>query len=158
MRRNYCGDLCNKQIDTKVQLCGWVDRCRDHGGVIFIDLRDRSGTVQVTVDPDQGKDLFNLAESLRNETVIQIEGIVRLRPTESINQKLNTGDIEVFAESLNVLNSVTGNLPFAISIHDEEQIKEEVRLRYRYLDLRKDRMNKNLRLRHKTIKVVKQAA
>ncbi len=155
MRSNYCGDLRNQHIDSKVQLCGWVDRCRDHGGVIFIDLRDSSGTVQITVDPDQGKELFTIAEGLRTESVIQIKGTVRLRPKESINKKLKTGEIEILAASLNVLNPVSGNLPFTVSIHDEEPIKEELRLRYRYLDLRRERMNKNLRLRHKTIQAAR---
>ena len=90
MRSNGCGDLRTQHIGSNVQICGWVDRCRDHGGVIFIDLRDRSGTVQITVDPDQGKDLFTVAETLRNETVCQIKGIVRSRPNESKNKKLLT--------------------------------------------------------------------
>ncbi len=152
MRSKACGELRSKHITSKVQLCGWVDRCRDHGGVIFIDLRDCSGTVQITVDPDQGDELFAIAESLRNETVLQITGLVRSRPAEAINEKLNTGEIEVLAKDLKVLNAVRGNLPFTISIHDEEPVKEELRLRYRYLDLRRERMNRNLRLRHKTIK------
>ena len=78
MRSNGCGEIRNQDITSEVEVCGWVDRCRDHGGVIFIDLRDQSGTVQVTVDPDEGKDLFNIAENLRNETVIQITGLVQL--------------------------------------------------------------------------------
>jgi len=155
MRSNGCGELRTQHINSNVQLCGWVDRCRDHGGVIFIDLRDRSGTVQITVDPDQGKDLFTTAESLRNETVLQISGKVRSRPQEAINQKLQTGEIEVLANELQVLNHVIGNLPFTVSIHDEEPVKEELRLRYRYLDLRRERMNKNLLLRHTTIKTAR---
>ncbi len=155
MRSNYCGDLRKQHIDSKVQLCGWVDRCRDHGGVIFIDLRDCTGSIQITVDPDQGKSLFAIAETLRNETVLQIEGIIQARPADSINPKLNTGEIEVLADSLKILNAVQGNLPFNVSIHDEEPIKEELRLRHRYLDLRRERMNKNLRLRHKTIKAAR---
>ena len=104
MRSNYCGELRIRDINSNVKLCGWVDRCRDHGGVIFIDLRDRSGTVQITVDPDQGLELFTKAESLRNETVLQITGRVRARPDEAINKKLNTGEIEVLASDLNILN------------------------------------------------------
>ena len=155
MRSNNCGELRTQHINSNVQLCGWVDRCRDHGGVIFIDLRDRSGTVQITVDPDQGKELFSAAESLRNETVLQISGKVRSRPEESINNKLKTGEIEVLANKLQILNQVKSNLPFTVSIHDEEPVKEELRLRYRYLDLRRGRMNENLRLRHKTIKTAR---
>ncbi len=155
MRSNNCGDLRTKDIGSNVLLCGWVDRCRDHGGVIFVDLRDSSGTIQITIDPDQGKELFTKAESLRNETVIQIKGQIRPRPDEAINKKLGTGTIEVLAEELTVLNAVRGNLPFAVSIHDEEPIREEIRLKHRYLDLRRERMNKNLRLRHQTIKAAR---
>ena len=85
MRSNYCGQLRKKDINSNVQLCGWVDRSRDHGGVIFIDLRDITGTIQITVDPDQGSELFSISESLRTETVIQIVGKVRSRPGESFN-------------------------------------------------------------------------
>ena len=155
MRSNSCGELCSAHIGSEVQLCGWVDRCRDHGGVIFIDLRDHKGTVQVTVDPDQGKDIFDVAESLRNETVLLINGEVKSRPAESINKKITTGAIEVLAKKLTILNKVSENLPFTISSHDDEPIKEEIRLRYRYLDLRKERMKKNLTVRHKTIKAAR---
>ena len=120
-----------------MQLCGWVDRRRDHGGVIFIDLRDRSGSVQITVDPDLSAEAFAVAEHLRNETVLQVEGKVRNRPAESINDRLATGHIEVLASSITVLNSVRGNLPFQVSVHDDEQVREELRLRHRYLDLRR---------------------
>ena len=155
MRSNGCGELRSKHIASNVQLCGWVDRCRDHGGVIFIDLRDRSGTIQITVDPDQGAELFASAESLRNETVLQITGLVRPRPADAINSKLSTGEIEVLANGLEVLNPVTGNLPFTVSIHDEEPVKEELRLRHRHLDLRRERMSRNLQLRHTTIKTAR---
>ncbi len=155
MRSICCGELRTSAIGANVQLCGWVDRLRDHGGVIFIDLRDSTGTIQITVDPDKGKDLFNTAESLRNETVIKINGKVRSRPDEAINSKIPTGEVEVLADSIKILNSVTTNLPFSVSIHDEESIKEEIRLRYRYLDLRRERMNKNLKLRHNTVKAAR---
>ena len=97
MRNKTCGELRASAIGENVQLCGWVDRRRDHGGVIFIDLRDRSGTIQITVDPDQGQGLFSIAESLRNETVLQISGLVRARPEEAINTKIPTGEVEVLA-------------------------------------------------------------
>ena len=155
MRSKNCGELKREHVDSEVHLCGWVDRSRDHGGVIFIDLRDRSGTIQITVDPEEGKTIFSKAESLRNETVIQIEGQVRNRPSESINKKLKTGEIEVLAKNLKVLNTVSENLPFTISTHDEEPIKEELRLRYRYLDLRRERMRKNLLLRHQVTKTIR---
>ena len=155
MRSNGCGELRSEHIASNVQLCGWVDRCRDHGGVIFIDLRDRSGTVQITVDPDQGAELFTIAENLRNETVLQITGLVRARPADAINNKLSTGEIEVLADGLKVLNPVINNLPFTVSIHDEEPVKEELRLRHRHLDLRRERMSRNLQLRHKTIQTAR---
>ncbi len=155
MRTNCCGDLDKKDININVQLCGWVDRCRDHGGVIFIDLRDRTGTIQITVDPEQGSNLFQIAESLRNETVLQISGLVRSRPPESINKKLNTGEIEVLAIDLKILNEIKGNLPFTVSTHDEEPVKEELRLRHRYLDLRRERMRNNLLLRNNVIKTAR---
>tara|TARA_Y100001968_G_C19438382_1_gene761104 strand:+ start:1752 stop:3575 length:1824 start_codon:yes stop_codon:yes gene_type:complete len=155
MRSNCCGELNNHHIGSKVQLCGWVDRCRDHGGVIFVDLRDSTGTIQITVDPDKGKNIFSIAESLRNETVLQVSGKVTLRPKESINTKLKTGDLEVLADELIILNMVKENLPFTISVHDDEPVKEEIRLKHRYLDLRRERMNKNLRLRHETLKTAR---
>ena len=155
MRSNGCGELRSKHIALKVELCGWVDRQRDHGGVIFIDLRDSTGTIQITIDPDQGKELFTVAESLRNETVIKIDGLVRARPKDAINTKISTGEIEVLANSLKILNPVLRNLPFTVSIHDEEPVKEELRLSHRYLDLRRERMANNLKLRHKTIKTAR---
>ncbi len=155
MRSNGCGDLREQQIDQQVQLCGWVDRRRDHGGVIFIDLRDRSGTVQITVDPDLGAEAFAVAEHLRSETVLQVNGKVRARPAESLNNKLATGAVEVLASDITVLNSVKGNLPFPVSVHDEENTREELRLRHRYLDLRRKRMNDNLRMRAQTIQAAR---
>jgi aspartyl-tRNA synthetase len=155
MRSNGCGDLRKENIDAVVQLCGWVDRRRDHGGVIFIDLRDRSGTVQITVDPDLAAEAFAVAEHLRSETVLQVHGKVRARPAESLNDKLATGAVEVLASDIVVLNKVTGTLPFPVSVHDEENTREELRLRHRFLDLRRKRMNDNLRLRALTIQVAR---
>ncbi|MFZ0409527.1 MAG: aspartate--tRNA ligase [Cyanobium sp.] len=155
MRSHGCGDLRHDATGSEVQLCGWVDRRRDHGGVIFVDLRDRSGTVQITVDPDLGAEAFAVAEHLRHETVIQVEGTVRARPAESLNDRLATGAIEVLAAGITVLNPVRGNLPFPVSLHDEENTREELRLRHRYLDLRRERMNRNLRLRHSTIRAAR---
>jgi aspartyl-tRNA synthetase len=155
MRSHGCGDLRQNASGQAVQLCGWVDRRRDHGGVIFIDLRDRSGTVQITVDPDLGGGAFAAAEHLRHETVIQVAGTVRERPAESINEKLATGHIEVLAGAITVLNPVKGNLPFPVSVHDEENTREELRLRHRYLDLRRERMARNLRLRHQAVQAMR---
>ena len=155
MRSHGCGDLRADHAGQEVQLCGWVDRRRDHGGVIFIDLRDRSGTVQITIDPDQGAEAFTVAEHLRNETVLQVAGRVRPRPPESVNERLATGAIEVLASGLTVLNEVKANLPFPVSVHDEENTREELRLKYRYLDLRRERMARNLRLRHAAVRAIR---
>ncbi len=155
MRSHGCGDLRSADAGQSVQLCGWVDRRRDHGGVIFIDLRDRSGTVQITVDPDQGDGAFAAAEQVRSEFVLQIQGKVRQRPADSLNERLATGAVEVLAETISVLNTVKRTLPFAVSVHDDESVREELRLRHRYLDLRRERMNGNLRLRHKTIQTAR---
>ncbi len=165
MRSHGCGDLRREAIGQTVQLCGWVDRRRDHGGVIFIDLRDRSGTVQITVDPDAGSradaeagagsGAFAIASHLRSETVLQVEGTVRARPAESLNERLATGAIEVLAGAITVLNTVKGSLPFPVSVHDETPVREELRLKHRYLDLRRERMNRNLRLRHATVRAMR---
>ena len=155
MRSHGCGDLRNDASGEVVQLGGWVDRRRDHGGVIFIDLRDRTGTVQITVDPDLAPAAFAVAERLRNETVLRVEGKVRARPAESLNERLATGAIEVLAAYITVLNEVRGNLPFPVSVHDEENTREELRLRHRYLDLRRERMARNLRLRHTTVRAAR---
>ncbi|MCT0217733.1 aspartate--tRNA ligase [Synechococcus sp. CS-1329] len=155
MRSHGCGDLRSSSVDQGVELSGWVDRRRDHGGVIFVDLRDRSGTVQITVDPDLGPEAFAVAEHLRNETVVQVQGRVRLRPQESLNTRLATGEVEVLASQLTVLNAVRKPLPFPVSVHDEENTREELRLRHRYLDLRRGRMNGNLRLRARTIQAAR---
>ena len=155
MRSHGCGDLRADHAGQAVQLCGWVDRRRDHGGVIFVDLRDRSGTVQITVDPDLGAAAFAVAEHLRNETVLRVSGTVRPRPPESLNERLATGAVEVLAHEITVLNALKANLPFPVSVHDEEAVREELRLKYRYLDLRRERMARNLRLRHATVRAIR---
>nr|AUG32373.1 aspartyl-tRNA synthetase [Paulinella longichromatophora] len=155
MRSHGCGELRSVDVATDVQISGWVDRYRDHGGVIFVDVRDQSGTIQVKIDPEQGPLLFAQAEHLRNETVLQIEGKVCHRPAISINEKIKTGRIEIIANRIQILNSVSVNLPFSVSVHNEEVVREELRLRYRYLDLRRERMNRNIRLRHNTIQAAR---
>ena len=155
MRTCLAGELSATDKDREVSLCGWVDRCRDHGGVIFIDLRDRGGTAQVTVNPDGNPAVFATAEQLRNETVLRVVGRVRLRPQDAVNPKLPSGEVEVVASDLEVFNSVKRSLPFAVSSHDDEPVREEVRLHYRYLDLRRQRMARNLRLRHRTIQAAR---
>lgn len=145
MRTNYCGELDKQCIDQTVQLCGWVATCRDHGGVIFIDLRDRKGVCQVVVDPDT-PDIFSVAERLRTESVLWIKGRVRERPEGTVNEGLVSGVIEVLAKELKLLN-LADALPFQLS----DAVNEDVRLRYRYLDLRREGLQKNIRLRSQVV-------
>jgi len=156
MRNKICEELNKSDIGKVVNLCGWVDRRRDHGGVIFIDLRDHSGFMQITINPEDGKTLFKQAEILRNETVIMVNGIVNERPKDSINKNIITGELELKVKDLQILNQIKNNLPFPISVHDYENTKEELRLKYRYLDLRRGKLLKNLKTRHKIIKAVRE--
>jgi len=156
MRNKICEELNNTDIGKLVNLCGWVDRRRDHGGVIFIDLRDHSGFLQITINPDDGANLFKQAETLRNETVIMVSGIINERPKDSINKNLSTGELELKVKDLQILNQIKNNLPFPVSIHDYENTKEELRLKYRYLDLRRGKLLENLKTRHRIIKVARE--
>jgi aspartyl-tRNA synthetase len=150
MRTEYCGNTDTRFLGQSVTLFGWAHRRRDHGGVIFIDLRDREGLVQVVCDPDRAE-TFAIAEGVRNEFVLRATGIVRRRPEGTVNASLRSGEIEVLAHELEILNpSVTP--PFMI---DEEHVSEEVRLKYRYLDLRREPMQKALKLRHATSRAVR---
>ena len=155
MRNYYCGELQAKQVEETVTLCGWVDRRRDHGGVIFIDLRDRSGVVQIVSDPQRTPDSYSDAETLRNEYVVRITGKVSPRPMDSKNPKLPTGEIEIYAHKIEILNGVTKQLPFQVSSIDSESVREDLRLKYRYLDLRREKMYANLRLRHEVVKGIR---
>ncbi len=155
MRTHYCGELRGEHVGQTVTLFGWVDRRRDHGGVIFLDLRDRQGTVQIVSDPERTPELYALAESLRNEYVIKVQGKVTQRPADSLNPKIATGEIEIYAEVIEVVNAVRQQLPFQVSSADTETVREELRLKYRYLDLRRERMRNNLLLRHQIIKTVR---
>ena len=155
MRTNYCGELRPEHIDQTVTIYGWIDRRRDHGGVIFIDLRDRTGTVQIVSDPNRTPKSYQDAESLRSEYVIKAIGKVSQRPTESLNDKLPTGQVEIYAESIEVLNAVNKQLPFQVSTADTENVGEKLRLKHRYLDLRRSRMAKNLQLRHQVVKAMR---
>ncbi len=152
MRTHYCGQLRAEHIGATVSLCGWVDRRRDHGGVIFMDLRDRTGIVQIVSDPVRTPDSYNDADGLRNEYVVRISGTVTHRPDDSLNPRLDTGEVEIYAQQIEVLNAVRKQLPFQISSAEGETIREELRLKYRYLDLRRERMSRNLQLRHQIIK------
>ncbi len=150
MRTNYCGLIDRKYLGQTVTLCGWVHRRRDHGGVIFIDLRDREGLVQIVCDPDRAE-TFEVANSLRNEFVVRVEGKVRERPAGTVNSNLVSGEIEVLAMGLEVLNA-SQTPPFMM---DDEQLSENVRLQYRFLDLRRPQMQKNMRLRHQAARAVR---
>lgn len=143
MRTGYCGDLRSSSVGQEVTLCGWVDRRRDHGGVIFIDLRDREGIVQVVFDADCG-DYFAIADRVRSEYVLQIKGWVRARTPATVNPEMATGEIEVYGREIVILNT-SETPPFQLD--DHIQVGEDVRLRYRYLDLRREQMMNNLRFR-----------
>jgi len=155
MRTHYCGELRSEDIGKTVTLCGWIDRRRDHGGVIFLDLRDRAGLVQIVSDPQRTPDSYHNAETLRNEYVVKITGRVSQRPPESLNPKLPTGEIEIYADEIELLNGVRKQLPFQVSTTETETVREDLRLKYRYLDLRRDRMTRNLQLRHQVVKAMR---
>jgi aspartyl-tRNA synthetase len=151
-KTNTCGELRTEDEGHSVTLAGWVNRRRDHGGVTFIDLRDRSGFVQVVFNPDISPQAHQLAEPLRVEWVIQVTGIVRKRPAGMENANLPTGEIEVEVHEISVLNPAK-TPPFPIN--KEEEVDEQTRLRYRYMDLRHERMTHNLVLRHRTVKFIR---
>ncbi len=151
MRSHYCGQITESLLDQDVTLCGWAHRRRDHGGVIFIDLRDREGLVQVVIDPDV-PDAFANAERVRNEFVLRVIGRVRHRPEGTENLNLPTGAVEVLAREIEILNR-SEPLPFQL---DDDDTSEEVRLRYRYLDLRRPVMQDRLRLRTRVVSALRQ--
>src|SRR5262245_41928261 len=143
MRSHYCSELGTALIGKTVTLAGWAHRRRDHGGVIFIDLRDRDGLAQVVCDPDR-PEAFQLADRVRNEFVLRVTGLVRARPAGTTNPNLKSGEVEVLAHQVEILNpSLTP--PFQL---DDENLSETVRLENRILDLRRETMQKNIRLRH----------
>jgi aspartyl-tRNA synthetase len=151
-RSHYCGQVNESEINKEVTVCGWVHHRRDHGGVIFIDLRDREGLVQIVFAPEQ-INLFKLAESVRNEYVLAVQGTVRARPSGTENKELKTGKIEIAAEKLVILNQ-SETPPFLMDEH--YQINEDTRLRYRYLDLRREEMQKRLILRAKAARIMRE--
>lgn len=151
MRSEYCGALDTNFIDQTVTLCGWVDRRRDHGGVIFIDLRDRDGIVQIVFDPD-GEDNFALADKVRSEYVLRVTGKVRARDGATVNKNMATGEIEVYGTELEIL-SVSETPPFPLNEHST--VGEDVRLKFRYLDLRRQEMQNNLRFRSKVTSAIR---
>ncbi|HVQ21411.1 MAG TPA: aspartate--tRNA ligase, partial [Terrimicrobiaceae bacterium] len=150
-RTNHCGALRKADAGTRVTLCGWVDSRRDHGGVVFIDLRDRNGITQIVFRPEEHPEVASLAHGLRSEDVIQVTGEVVPRLAGTENPKLATGDIEVVAEALSILNK-SEVLPFPL---DGEAVTEDLRLEYRYLDLRRPGMLRNLAVRHKITKATR---
>ena len=150
MRTQYCGEVTTDNLEQEVTLCGWVNRRRDHGGVIFVDLRDRTGLVQVVFDPDHA-DIFSQAEHIRNEYVLQVTAKVRARPEGTVNPDLTTGEIEVLATELNVLNE-SETPPFQL---DDDDVNEESRLRYRYVDLRRPVMQERLQMRVKVVQTLR---
>lgn len=151
MRTHYCGELNRDHIDQEVILCGWAHRRRDHGGVIFIDLRDNKGLAQIVIDPDT-KEAFSTAESIRNEYVLKVTCKVRLRPEGTVNKNLPTGEVEMLASTVEILNaSLTP--PFML---DDDTITESIRLEHRFIDLRRDQMQKNMKLRYDISKNIRQ--
>src|SRR6187399_555375 len=149
MRSHYCGQVNEKLVGQEVTVAGWVHRRRDHGGVIFVDLRDRDGLLQIVFDPDNQAQ-FSEAEKLRNEFVVKIRGLVRERPAGTANANLGSGKVELLARELVTLNR-SEPLPFQL----DEHVSEEVRLKYRYIDLRREDMSKRLRLRHKITRAMR---
>jgi len=143
MRTHYCGELNESHIDQTVTLCGWVHRRRDHGGVIFLDLRDRDGITQVVFDPDT-QESFATAEQVRNEYVVKVVGRVRARPAGTENNDMATGRIEVLGKELEILNAAD-TPPFQLDEH--QSVSEDVRLRNRFIDLRRPEMLNRMRMR-----------
>jgi aspartyl-tRNA synthetase len=149
----YCGDLRKEHVGTRVTVAGWVDTRRDHGGLVFVDLRDHTGKLQLVVNPERASDAQRAAHEIRNEFVIHAEGEVVARAPDAVNPNLPTGDVEVQVDTLRVLSRSTP-LPFQL---EEENVDETLRLRYRWLDMRRDRMQHNLRLSHTVIAAIRHA-
>jgi aspartyl-tRNA synthetase len=147
-----CGQITLAEVGQEVTLAGWVQRRRDHGGLIFVDLRDRSGIIQIVFSPDVNEEAFHLAEKLRNEYVVRVVGTVMQRPAGLFNPNISTGDIEIYVEKLEVLNA--SKLP-PFFPDEASGVDESVRLRYRYLDLRRPEMQENLKLRHEVTKTIR---
>ncbi|MFQ6121941.1 MAG: aspartate--tRNA ligase [Dehalococcoidales bacterium] len=152
LKSHSCGELRKEHVGDKVTLAGWVDRRRDHGGLIFIDLRDRDGIVQVVFNPEIAKTCHKVASKMRSEYVVRVSGKVALRPPGTENPKLPTGDVEVIAQETEILNPAK-TPPFYIN--EDIEIEESLRLRYRYLDLRRAQMKENLLLRHQVVKFIR---
>ena len=154
LKTHTCGELDLTHVGETVTLAGWVNRRRDHGGLIFIDLRDRFGITQVTIDSDTGTEAHDIAAQARNEYVVQVRGKVAARPEGLRNPNLSTGDIEVIAEAVTILNTAK-NPPFYIS-NTADEVDETLRLKYRYLDIRRTRMTQNLVMRHDIVRFIRE--
>ena len=152
LKSHSCGELRKEDVGVKVTLAGWVDRRRDHGGLIFIDLRDREGIVQVVFNPETSKPCHEVASELRSEYVVRLSGEVALRPPGTENPKLPTGDVEVIADNAEILNP-SKTPPFYIN--EDIEVEENLRLKYRFLDLRRARMQENLLIRHQVVKFIR---
>ncbi|MGB9716326.1 MAG: aspartate--tRNA ligase [Thermodesulfovibrionales bacterium] len=151
-RDKGCGEIKETDVGKKMTLCGWIFRRRDHGGLIFVDLRDRSGIIQVVFSPEVSQEAHELAHELRSEYVISVTGELRKRPEGTENPNLPTGNLEIYAETLDILNR---SAPLPLNIEDAVNISETLRLKYRYLDLRRPDMQRNLIIRHKATKVIR---
>ena len=149
MRTHYCNEIDESYIDKKIKVCGWVNKVRDHGGVIFIDLRDIKGLLQLVVNPDN-KNIFNIAESIRNEFIISIEGTPRKRPEGSENEKIISGKVEVVVSEINILSKAE-TPPFQF----EDNVNEDIRLKYRVHDLKNSKMQENLITRNKVATLIR---
>ncbi|MDD4351517.1 MAG: aspartate--tRNA ligase [Candidatus Gracilibacteria bacterium] len=152
-RTHNLNELSKKDVGSKVKLSGWVHRRRDHGGLIFIDLRDRDGFTQIVFDPDVAKQALEIAETVRPEFVLTVEGEVRARPDGMVNKNIATGEIEVIVNSVEILNK-SQTPPFEID--QDKEINEDLRLKYRYLDLRKERIQQNIMFRHKVMMAIRE--
>src|SRR3990167_8621453 len=151
MRSHYCIEVNEKLLEENVSICGWVHNRRDHGGVIFLDIRDSSGLLQVVYEPEH-KDTFAIAEKLRHEFVVKVTGKIRMRPEGMINNHMPTGSVEVLGLGLDILNSAN-TPPFLPD--DHQSVSEDLRYRYRYIDLRRSDMQNNIRMRHKLTSCVR---
>ncbi|PRQ22216.1 putative aspartate--tRNA ligase [Rosa chinensis] len=156
-RTAFCGQLSADDVGKRVTLCGWVALHRVHGGLTFLNLRDHTGSVQVTTLPDAFPEAHSAINDLRLEYVVAVEGLIRSRPPDSVNKKMKTGSVEIAAENVQVLNAVRAKLPFLVTTVEDakDSVKEEIRLRYRCLDLRRQQMQSNIMLRHKVVKLMR---
>ncbi|MCK4723860.1 MAG: aspartate--tRNA ligase, partial [Dehalococcoidia bacterium] len=152
LRTHSCGQLTSKNVGEQVTLAGWVHRRRDHGGLVFIDLRDRYGLVQVVFNPEISAQVHEVATKLRNEYVVKVSGEVEKRPPGTENPKLATGEVEVVVRDVEILNA-SKTPPF--NVNEDVEVEESVRLKYRYLDLRREKLRDNMVLRHRVVKFIR---